>query len=315
MATDHPADSTHPAHQPIHGHTVTPWRWSMLGRLPTKTLAFHAGLLIVTAIWIPLWWDPDFWGGALYTAGLLSILFSHEMGHYIAARRRGVDVSLPYFLPGLPPFYTFGAFIKMRPGELSREALMEIGAAGPLAGMVVAVPVYILGLSLSEMMTDPPLMAPGSLLSFGDSLITSGLGWLVWGTIPQGQDLLLHPLAFAGWVGFFVTALNLVPLGQLDGGHIATALFGNKYAAWARRLFLGLILCGVMLHPVWIVLSIFLVLTGVEHPPVSESPTLSPMGRKIGWLCLAVFVLVFVPGPIKLTPLWEMAIMWFQGRI
>jgi membrane-associated protease RseP (regulator of RpoE activity) len=286
----------------------------MLLDLPRATLIQHVGLLLFTAVWIPLFWLPDWVGGVQYMLGLLSILFCHEMGHYIAARRRGVAVSLPYFLPGLPPFCTFGAFIKMEPGALSREALMEIGAAGPLAGVVVALPLYIAGLLMSEVIVNPPMLEPGSALIFGDSVLTWGLGYLIWGAIPAGQDLLLHPLAFAGWVGLFVTALNLVPLGQLDGGHITTAMFGNGYAKVARRLFLALVACGMTLNPVWIVLSIFLVLTGVAHPPVGEA-ALSGRGRAIGWLSLATFALVFVPTPLSISPLWEMAWRFWQGHI
>lgn len=271
----------------------------------------HIGLFLLTVVVILLWWRyysaGNWTDGAWYAGGVLAILSAHEFGHYFAARHYGVDVTLPYYLPGIPPLYTFGAFIKMRAGKMSRTALLIVGAAGPIAGAVVALPVYIVGLSMSSLVEVAPIRDPLGMMFMGDSL----LGWLLiriqFGEIPAGMDVYLHPLAYAGWVGFFVTALNLVPVGQLDGGHINYALFGPSYRKFSRWLFRLMILCGLLLHPMWIVLSIFLLFTGVEHPPmIRGDDTLPRWARNVGYGCIALFVLTFMPVPIIVPPLWEL---------
>lgn len=272
--------------------------------------AFHLGLFLLTAAVIVAWW-PSLREGLLYAAGVLSILLAHEFGHYFAARRYGVEVTLPYFLPGLPPLYTFGAFIKMQVRRVSPEALLVIGAAGPIAGMVVALPLFVIGMSLSEVAQVPALTHPDAF-SFGTGLLGLGIEQLLFGSLGEEVAIYIHPLGYAGWVGFFVTALNLVPIGQLDGGHIAYAMFGERYRRPSRWLFWGLVLCGVLFHPVWIVLSIFLTLTGVEHPPLTTREPLPRWAQGVGWGCLAIFVLTFMPVPLVFTPpLWEMVASLF----
>lgn len=277
-----------------------------------SNVVLHLGLFVATVGVIFYWWSHDWVSGGLYALGLLSILLAHEFGHYFAARYYGVPVSLPYFIPGFPPFYTFGAFIKMQPSRMDPEALLVIGAAGPLAGMVVAVPVYVVGMMLSDTAPIPELMGPDELLIFGDSLLSWGVASIVFGELPEGTDVMLHPLAYGGWVGFFVTALNLVPIGQLDGGHIGYAMMGRAYHRVARRLFVPLVLCGALIHPVWLVLAIFLVFTGVEHPPLTDERTPLPRWcRWMGYGCLVIFVLTFVPRPIHVVPLYEL--IWSLG--
>jgi len=175
------------------------------------------------------------YAGWTFAVPLLLILLAHEFGHYVAARLHRVPASLPYFLP-LPaqmgsPFGTLGAIILM-PGRIrSARALLDIGAAGPLAGMVVAIPTMIVGLKLSHV---GPRM-PGNYMQEGQSLLYMAIKRLTLGPIPATHDVFLHPTAFAAWAGFFVTSLNLLPFMQLDGGHVAYALFGQKHDTWSRR--------------------------------------------------------------------------------
>jgi membrane-associated protease RseP (regulator of RpoE activity) len=174
-----------------------------------------------------------------FTASLLGILLAHEFGHYIAARLHKVDASLPFFipLPILSPFGTMGAVIRMRSVIPTRRALLDIGAAGPLAGLTLAIPLYAWGVAHSEV-RDIAVDAASSGLQLGDSLLTLGLGRLFAPATPPGTELWLSPVAFAGWAGMFVTMINLLPVGQLDGGHVAFALFGprqNRIAQWVHR--------------------------------------------------------------------------------
>ena len=180
--------------------------------------------------------DPLPWyAGWTFAVPLLLILLAHEFGHYVAARIHRVPASLPYFLP-LPvqfgsPFGTLGAVILM-PGRIrSARALLDIGAAGPLAGMLVAIPTMVIGLKLSHVAPS----AAGNFMQEGQSLLYMAIKRLTLGPIPATHDVFLHPTAFAAWAGFFVTSLNLLPFMQLDGGHVAYALFGQRHDAWSKR--------------------------------------------------------------------------------
>ncbi len=177
---------------------------------------------------------------AQFTGSLLAILLAHEFGHYIAARVHKVDASLPYFLPLplLSPFGTMGAVIRMRSVIPTRRALLDIGASGPLAGLALAIPIYAWGVAHSPIV---PLDGSGSV-ELGDSLLLRLLDHLFAGPVPDGMDIMLSPVAFAGWGGMFVTMINLLPVGQLDGGHVAFALFGprqNRLAQWVHRSMLA----------------------------------------------------------------------------
>src|SRR6266851_6549493 len=162
--------------------------------------------------------------GIPFSFTLLAILGTHEFGHYFTARAYGASVSLPYFIPAPPPllFGTLGAIIRMRSPARDRNSLFDIAAAGPLAGLVVALPALWIGLGWSKVAALPE----GGNVVFGDSLLMRFMTWLAFGPLPPGHDVFVHPVALAGWVGLFVTALNLIPVGQLDGGRIAYALFG-----------------------------------------------------------------------------------------
>jgi membrane-associated protease RseP (regulator of RpoE activity) len=237
--------------------------------------------------------------GAPFAITLLGILGTHEFGHYFTARSYGASVSLPYFIPAPPPlpFGTLGAVIVMRSPARDRNSLFDIAVAGPLAGLIVAVPALLLGLSWSRVGPITP-----DATSFGDSLLMRLLTYIVFGHIPDGMDVVIHPVALAGWVGLFVTALNLFPVGQLDGGRIAYALFG----AWHRQVsiatFFGLLALGAVFKSVnWIVFAgLVVVLIGFHHaPPLDDVTPLSPRRYAVGVFCLILLVLLIPPVPIQ----------------
>jgi membrane-associated protease RseP (regulator of RpoE activity) len=271
--------------------------------------------------------------GLAFATSLMSILLAHEMGHYLMARRHGVEASLPYFIPiPAPPIGTFGAVIRMRRPPETRAALLDIGCAGPLAGFVVTVAVCLWGLSMSE-------VRPLSILPPGAWMEGNSLAYLLFKKVAQplmgpAEDVWLHPVAWAGWVGLLVTGLNLLPVGQLDGGHIFYALFGEELhrragrwlhlvvfllglaglachmalvfderLIWAQKLGLGeLVVRGSGLS-MWLVWTVLLGLVGYRHPPTLLAGERLSTGRKLlGWLSLAVFVLTFTP--IVGSPVW-----------
>ena len=262
--------------------------------LSVKTLSIFFVLLGSTVF--TTWWLGGFW----FSISLLFILGIHEFGHYWACRRNDVNASLPYFLPAPHPSFiagTFGAFIMIKEPIPNKRALMEIGASGPLAGFVAAVVVMIVGLFLSSV---SPFAGFG--YQFGDSLIMVLLSKLVLGVTPFSTEMTvwLHPVAFAGWLGMFFTALNLLPLGQLDGGHIVYAMFGSRHSLIARLFFFSLLPLGFYWAGWWVWAFIVLVV-GLKHPPVSdESVSLLRVHKVLGWLSILVLVLTFIPVPIDL---------------
>jgi membrane-associated protease RseP (regulator of RpoE activity) len=262
-------------------------------------------------------------GGLPFAASLVSILFTHEMGHYLVARRHRVAATLPYFIPVPFGAGTLGAVIKMRSAIPSRRAALDIAAAGPLAGLAVAIPLLLWGLAHSEVREVAAAPVASALVSplalvralwdgrelvsgtagpqfFGDSLLTVGARLLVHGDLAPGTDIFLHPVAFAAWLGLLVTTLNLVPLGQLDGGHVLYALVGRRGALLASRLVsAGLLGAGLLLSWNWLVwwlLTRFLI--GLGHPPSLSEEPLDPPRRAVALLCVAFFVLTFVPVPV-----------------
>ncbi len=239
--------------------------------------------------------------GVPFSFTLIAILGTHEFGHYFTARRYGASVSLPFFIPAPPPIFLFGtmgAVIRMRSPARDRNSLFDIAVAGPLAGLVVAVPALLLGLSWSQVAKIPA----GGAMTFGDSLLMRLATWLVFGPIPAGMDVFVHPVALAGWVGLFVTALNLFPVGQLDGGRIAYALFGEWHRQISIATFVGLIGLGVGFWSLnWIVFAgLILVLMGFHHAPPLDDLTPVSRGRYVlGVFCLILLVLLIPPVPIS----------------
>lgn len=234
-----------------------------------------------------------------FTAALVAILLSHEMGHYIAARRFGLNVTPPYLIPfPLSPFGTMGAIIRMKDIPPNRRAMLITGAAGPLAGLVVTLPILIVGLMLSEVR---PLPTEGSYIIEGNSLLYGLLKYLIHGQwLPSAtHDLFMHPLAFAGWAGLLVTSFNLMPAGQLDGGHVAFAWLGAKarYLTWA--VVIGL--AGLSLvWPGWLLWALLILLFARSQ----QEPLNGLSSLKRGEVALAVgmlllFMLTFTPMPLR----------------
>jgi membrane-associated protease RseP (regulator of RpoE activity) len=241
-------------------------------------------------------------GGGWYALSLISILLAHEMGHFLMSRRHGVPATLPYFLPvPLPPFGTFGAVIKMKGRMRSRKALFDIGMAGPLMGLLVTIPAIVIGLLLSEPI--PLARTQDNLIHLGDSLLFVLVQKAILGDLPEGYDIVLHSVAYAGWVGLFVTALNLLPVGQLDGGHIAYALFGRK-----SKIIFGLTIMlwmGISLffYVGWTLMIILVLLFGFRHPPPLDDVTPLDLKRKIlGGVVFSLFILSFTPVPFTQGP-------------
>ncbi len=262
-----------------------------------KTVSIFLGLFSAT---VYTTWTV---GGPWYSFGLILILGTHEFGHYWACRVNNVNSSLPNFLPvPVIPFFlnigTMGAFIMIKEPIPNRKALMEIGASGPIAGFIVAVPVLWVGLLNSQVTLVKSLEEPN--LFFGSSLILWGVSKVVLGINPMVTDITinLHPLAYAGWLGMFFTALNLLPIGQLDGGHVVYSLLNRKHSLLAARLFfIALIALGFYWAGWWVWAGLVLIL-GLRHPPVlDESIPLEPKHRIVGYASLLILILTFVPVP------------------
>ena len=236
--------------------------------------------------------------GIPFSLTLMIILLSHELSHYFSSRKHGVEATLPYFIPAPTIFGTFGAFIKMKSPIVTRKALIDIGASGPIAGFIISVIATIIGLNMSEIVSSA--QAKGAL-NLGDSLLFSLLSRIVLGVTPSDSDILLNPVAFAGWIGLFVTSINLIPVGQLDGGHIAYALFGEKHTRLSFMLIFVMVLFGVFLWEGWFVWAVLLLILGLRHPPVIywEVP-LDSKRKFIGWLAFIIFILTFIPTPFQL---------------
>jgi membrane-associated protease RseP (regulator of RpoE activity) len=248
----------------------------------------------------PSWW----WllSGTPFAFTLLVTLGVHEFGHYFAARYYGVSVSLPYFIPVPPPFLfgTLGAVIRMRSPAQDRNVLFDIAAAGPLAGLVIAVPALILGIQWSVVAP----VVPGTWVTFGDSALTRALVALRFGAIPEGMKLYTHPMFDAAWVGLLVTALNLMPVGQLDGGRIAYALFGVRHRAVGIATFIALLALGAITWSAnWVVWGMFVFLfVGFHHaPPLDDVTPLTPGRRAVGFACLMLLALLVPPIPIDIS--------------
>ncbi len=251
--------------------------------------------------------------GLPFAIPFLVVLLLHEFGHYLAARWHGVRASLPYFIP-FPPYYsvigTMGAFLRLRGPSVKRRVLFDIGASGPLASFVASVPLFVYGLTQSRVIPGSASAATPFLVLFFDQPVWlgSGLGTSALaaaaGVDAFGSDpILLHPLALVGWLGLFVTALNLLPLGQLDGGHILYAQRGHGQERLAR-LFLGaLLLLGFAWKGwwVWAVLVLVIHRGGVGHPPLLQpEPELDRVRNGLAWALIAIFLSCFVPVPIRL---------------
>jgi membrane-associated protease RseP (regulator of RpoE activity) len=270
-------------------------------------------------------------GGLPFGLALMAILLAHEFGHYLAARHHKTSVTLPYFLPLPPPLSplgTLGAFIRLKSLPKNRKHLLDIGLAGPLAGFVVAVPILLVGIYLSKVMPLPagPSSA-GQMMMEGNSLLYLAAKYVIKGQllpapvsfgglapvmywlryffsgspIPYGgQDIIIHPLAWAGWAGLLVTALNLLPAGQLDGGHLVYVLFGRKVSLAWPIIVVALVGMGFIWSGWWIWAALVFFLGRTHAEPLDEITPLDPGRRLLALLGLAIFVLTFTPVPLVL---------------
>jgi membrane-associated protease RseP (regulator of RpoE activity) len=234
-----------------------------------------------------------------YAIAVMTILLAHEMGHYLQARRYRVPASLPYFIP-MPgsPIGTMGAVIGMQPGIGNRRSLFDIGVSGPLAGLVPTLIFSVVGLYWSEI---APIGAHVSRGAVGFPPLFNFLAHWILGPVPAYHTIYLHPVAFAGWVGMFITALNLIPIGQLDGGHVLYAILREKAHGIAQALLI-LAMVGVVLYGYWgwSLMLLLLMLMGPIHPPTSDdSVELGTTRTIIGWLSLAFVPLGFTPVPFQ----------------
>jgi membrane-associated protease RseP (regulator of RpoE activity) len=241
--------------------------------------------------------------GLWYSATILAILGCHELGHYFACRYYDVDASLPFFIP--VPFLltgTMGAFIRIREPIPSKRMLFDIGIAGPIAGFVLAVPALFVGLWMSHVVQMPA--DTSNMLELGEPLLFKFASWLVWGTQPDGYSLNMHPVAFAAWFGMLATALNLFPLGQLDGGHIAYAVLGPRWSTYVTFATVGIAVGLAFFASSWIVwtglMVVMLVMFGPKHPRVfDEHEPLDRTRLLLAAFAVIMFALCFTPAPIR----------------
>ena len=240
--------------------------------------------------------------GLWYSVTILAILGCHELGHYVACRYYDVDASLPFFLPvPISITGTLGAFIRIREPIPQKRMLFDIGIAGPLAGFAVAVPALFIGVAMSHVVRVPPDF---SGLELGEPLLFRVAEWLLWGKIADPYSLNLHPMAFAAWFGLLATALNLFPIGQLDGGHICYAVLGTK-STYVTIASIGIAIgLAAYFSSSWIVwtglMVVMLLLFGPRHPRVFDEYVPLDRSRKIlAFLALVIFILCFTPAPIS----------------
>ncbi len=233
--------------------------------------------------------------GLAFSLTLLTILLSHELGHYFACRYYGIDASLPYFLPAPTPIGTLGAFIRIRSPIYTRRALFDVGIAGPLAGFVVLVPLLILGVASSKVI--PGIAERGDLI-FGTPAILRAIEWAVFPRVPSA-NILLHPVARGAWVGILATALNLIPIGQLDGGHVLYAFTGSKHKLLSRLFVIALIPLGIFYSHTWLVWAALLFFFALKHPTIFDDTPLDKNRTLLGVAALLIFLLTFTLVPIR----------------
>jgi membrane-associated protease RseP (regulator of RpoE activity) len=236
-------------------------------------------------------------GGPAYSITIILILLGHEMGHYFTSRRYGVRATLPYFIPfPFSPFGTLGAVIRMESAVSSRKTLFDTGVAGPFTSLFLSIPAIAIGLRLSEVL--PTSQLKEGTIRLGDPLLFSFIQRLVMGEVSKNYDILLHPIGYAGWVGLFVTALNLLPVGQLDGGHIAYALFGKRSRIIFFVAIVVMAFITIFYNPGWLLLLILFILFGFRHPPPLDDQTPLDGKRKLlGGIAFLFFFLSFTPSP------------------
>ncbi len=249
---------------------------------------------------VPLWsFGSLLFGFLTFSLPLLTILGSHEMGHYFVAKRYHVRTSFPFLLPSVPPLGTFGAFISMRDPIPNRKALLDIGIAGPVVGFLVAIPVIFTGLWLTIL--NPVFISnnTGGQLALGSMVLFNAFVAL----LPIPANAAVHPTLFAGWVGLFVTSINLLPAGQLDGGHVARAFFGERANILSWVTILALLGMGVAFYPSWLIFALVILMLGARHPPpLNDLTRLEPPRKLVAGLAIVLLLLTFAPQPFVTVP-------------
>ena len=252
-------------------------------------------ILTVASTWIT--WGP------LYSIPIMLILLGHEMGHYLMSRRNGMRATLPFFLP-LPlisPFGTLGAVIRMEGTVPSRKALFDTGIAGPLTSFFLSIPAVVVGLNLSKVI--PASYIKGEMIRLADPLLFTLIQHLAMPDVPSNYEVVLHPIAYAGWVGLFVTALNLLPIGQLDGGHIAYALFGRKTRKISVIVIAVTAFIFIFYSIAWFLLLILMILFGFKHPtPLDDQTPLGTRRKLFGGMAFLILLLSFTLAPFPDIP-------------
>ena len=273
-----------------------------------ETIFEHPGITQATANWVldfcytyarPFFHPELILFGLPYSLTLMSILLAHELGHFFACLHHRVDATPPAFLPAPTLIGTFGAFIRIRSPIYTRRALFDIGIAGPIAGFLVLVPALCLGITMSRIV--PGIGVRGDLI-FGVPLLQRALEAIIFPGVPL-TDIYLHPVARAAWVGILATALNLLPIGQLDGGHILYSFLGEKTKVLSRVFVLALIPLGLFAYYPWLLWAALLFFFGMRHPSILDE---TPLGRGrtiLGFASLLIFILCFTPIPLKLSGL------------
>jgi membrane-associated protease RseP (regulator of RpoE activity) len=235
--------------------------------------------------------------GLPFSLTLMIILLAHELGHYLTCRFHRIEATPPFFIPFPVPIGTFGAFIRITAPIYTRSALFDIAIAGPLAGFVLLVPALAVGIAYSKII--PGIANQGEIV-FGVPLIVHLLEAAIFPGVPSA-DIYLNPVARAAWVGVLATALNLLPIGQLDGGHIVYSFFGE----WTRKLSRALVLCLVVLgffpkfNPTWLIWAAFLFFFGLRHPAIFDLAPMDSGRKRLGWIALIIFILCFTVEPIR----------------
>ncbi|OPY33194.1 MAG: Peptidase family M50 [Methanomassiliicoccales archaeon PtaU1.Bin124] len=280
----------------------------------TRGLGFNVVLLIITAftmviagavLWGSYSGDTDLfslnnllWGSVYFAIPLMTILGVHELSHFLMSKRHNVAASLPFFIPSIPPLGTMGAFISLRDPIPNRKALVDIGIAGPIGGLLVTIPIAILGFWLTSSGTPVGAVPQEGLIGMGAPLLYD----LIQLFVPMSQNVYVHPLAFAAWVGFLVTAINLLPAGQLDGGHVARGLLGENarflsYAVMGILMFLG-----IFLYTGWLLFGLIVILLGMNHPqPLDDVSKLDIKRKALGVGAIVLLLLTFSPVPLYTT--------------
>lgn len=281
-------------------------RFRIFNKLRSDKPKLNVILFVATCLttfmtgWLPKEsWQEGLW----YSTGIISILLAHEMGHYLMCKKHGIRATLPFFIPFpipyLNPFGTMGAVIKMESRIPSRKALFDVAVVGPLAGLLVTIPCIFYGVQLSDIIVVGSVEA----MTLGESFLYAQISKFAIGNLAEGKDVMLHPLAFAGWAGLFVTALNLLPIGQLDGGHIVYALFGKRHKLVATSALIAFAFICIFVYPGWILLLVLLIWFGYRHPPTMDDAPIDGKRFAIGILTLIIFILSFTPEPFKMLEL------------